>query len=147
MMRILVCGGRDYGELTGLKPHSTLWNKKYAEARHVIDSISAYVSQFATVDPTDMEQLPDVIIISGMAKGVDSLAVDWAIVHWCNVEEYPANWKKYGKAAGFIRNKQMLVEGKPDVVLAFPGGRGTASMVALAKEAGVKVIEFQPVDI
>ena len=52
---------------------------------------------------------------------------------------YPANWKKHGRAAGPIRNKQMLEEAKPDLVIAFPGGAGTANMVKQAREAGVKV--------
>lgn len=44
-----------------------------------------------------------------------------------------------GKAAGPIRNQRMLDEGKPDLVVAFPGGRGTADMVRRAKAAGVPV--------
>ena len=49
------------------------------------------------------------------------------------VEEFKADWDKFGRAAGPIRNAQMLREGKPDLVVAFPGGRGTANMVAQAK--------------
>lgn len=48
-----------------------------------------------------------------------------------------------GKAAGPIRNQRMLDDGKPDRVLAFPGGRGTANMVKLAKAAGVPVHEIR----
>ena len=55
------------------------------------------------------------------------------------VSIYPADWDKHGKAAGPIRNKQMIDEGKPDLVIAFPGGRGTAGAVRLAKFAGVTV--------
>jgi predicted Rossmann-fold nucleotide-binding protein len=50
-------------------------------------------------------------------------------------EDYPADWTKHGKSAGFVRNKQMLEEGKPDVVIAFPGGTGTAMMIKLVEEA------------
>jgi hypothetical protein len=57
--------------------------------------------------------------------------------------EYPAQWHKYGRAAGPIRNQQMLAEGKPDLVLAFhddiDGSRGTKDMVNRARRAGVKV--------
>ena len=54
---------------------------------------------------------------------------------------FPADWNSYGKAAGPIRNKQMLDEGKPDVVIAFPGGTGTANMIMQATKAGVKVVK------
>ena len=79
-------------------------------------------------------------LMQGGAKGVDTFAREWAITYpaikrWvCK-----ADWDKYGKSAGPIRNKRMLEWG-PDLVIAFPGGKGTASMTRLAKEAGVKVI-------
>lgn len=47
--------------------------------------------------------------------------------------------QKYGKSAGPIRNQTMLDDGKPDLVLAFPGGRGTADMVAKAEKHGIPV--------
>jgi len=54
-----------------------------------------------------------------------------------------ADWDAHGKAAGPIRNQHMLDEEKPDLVVAFPGGKGTADMVRKAKAAGVKVIEVK----
>lgn len=81
-------------------------------------------------------------IISGGARGVDSAAIDWAVVNWCPFKEYKADWQQYGKAAGVIRNRQMLDEGKPDLVVAFPGGKGTAHMVSIAKERGIPVKEI-----
>ena len=57
---------------------------------------------------------------------------------------YPADWKANAKAAGPIRNAEMLADFKPDTVIAFPGGRGTADMVRKAKAAGVRVIEVTP---
>lgn len=83
----------------------------------------------------------DLIIISGGASGVDSIAIDWAIVNWVTFEEYKADWKTYGKSAGMIRNKQMLDSGI-DLVIAFPGGKGTTNMVNIAKKAGVSVKEI-----
>ena len=53
---------------------------------------------------------------------------------------YMADWKRLGRKAGPIRNQRMLVEGKPDLVVAFPGGKGTAGMVTLARNASVEVI-------
>ena len=52
---------------------------------------------------------------------------------------FPADWKTYGRAAGPLRNARMIAEGKPDLVLAFPGGRGTADMTRKARAAGVEV--------
>mgnify|MGYP005867213267 CR=1 FL=1 len=80
-------------------------------------------------------------IISGHARGADQLAEVYAEGRDINVTIFPAEWNKHGRAAGFIRNKQMLDEGQPDLVVAFPGGRGTANMVDLAKKAGVSVLE------
>jgi hypothetical protein len=88
--------------------------------------------------------LYDVTIIAGGARGADSLAADWAAVNNTNYKEYPAQWEKYGRRAGYLRNKQMLDEGKPELVIAFPGGVGTRMMVQLAKTAGVEVIEVLP---
>jgi hypothetical protein len=53
-------------------------------------------------------------------------------MNYVPVIEFPANWKVYGRAAGPIRNMKMLLEGKPDLVVAFPGGIGTADMVKKA---------------
>jgi hypothetical protein len=58
----------------------------------------------------------------------------------CSV--YMADWDGLGRKAGPIRNQRMLDEGKPDLVIAFPGGRGTADMVRRAREAGVEVVEL-----
>lgn len=82
-------------------------------------------------------------IIDGGAMGADYLAYAYAVMHNIKHESFPAEWKEFGKAAGPIRNKQMLDEGKPDLVIAFPGGRGTANMVEQAEKAGVKVIRIE----
>ena len=86
-------------------------------------------------------------VIEGEARGADKLACEVAEELGIEVEKYPANWPKYGRAAGPIRNKQMLDEGKPDLVLAFfdsllSGSNGTKSMVKLAEEAGIEVRVF-----
>jgi UDP-N-acetylmuramoylalanine-D-glutamate ligase len=86
--------------------------------------------------------LYNITIITGGATGADRSAADWAALEFTDYEEYPANWKKHGKAAGPIRNKQMLDSGV-DLVIAFPGGAGTANMVKQAKKAGVKIIQIK----
>ena len=79
------------------------------------------------------------VLIHGDASGADRLAGEWAAAAGIKVEAHPADWKKHGRAAGPIRNSQMLDE-KPDLVVAFPGGRGTADMVKKAKAAGLEVV-------
>lgn len=87
--------------------------------------------------------LYDVTIITGAARGADRFGGDWAAIEHCLLEEFPAAWEHHGRAAGPIRNRQMLKEGKPDLVIAFPGGNGTANMVKQARQAGVEVIEIE----
>lgn len=81
-------------------------------------------------------------VIEGEAKGADILARRWATLRGIEVRRFPADWEKYGKAAGSIRNIQMLKEGKPDLVVAFmgPNSRGTKHMVTIAQKQGVETI-------
>jgi hypothetical protein len=78
-------------------------------------------------------------LMQGGARGVDAFAREWAILNpeikrWvCRAE-----WKRYGNAAGPIRNRRML-QWQPDLVIAFPGGNGTADMIDQAKAAGIPV--------
>lgn len=78
-------------------------------------------------------------MIHGGASGADRLAGEWAASRGIPVESHPADWQRYGLAAGPIRNQQMIAE-KPDMVVAFPGGRGTADMVRRARQAGVDLV-------
>lgn len=81
------------------------------------------------------------LIIEGGAAGADNLAFEWAVEQGIPNKTFPAEWKKHGRAAGPIRNQQMLDEGQPHLVVEFPGGNGTADMVRRAKAAGIRVIE------
>ena len=87
--------------------------------------------------------MPDVII-EGDARGADRMAGEIAKELKIPLEVYPADWNQYGKAAGPIRNTQMLKEGKPDKVLAFhddiDSSKGTAHMVKIALKAGIPVL-------
>lgn len=83
------------------------------------------------------------VIIEGGARGADRMAREFAEWRGIPVETFNADWGKYPRAAGPIRNKQMLVEGKPDLVVAFPGGKGTANMIRQAKKAGIEVFEAE----
>lgn len=119
-MRVLVCGGREFDDL-----------QLFMET----------MDDFSTKEDWDNKQ--PITIIEGGAKGADFLARCWAKYCGWGHAPYPADWKKYGKRAGQIRNQQMLDEGKPDLVIAFPGGAGTADMVRRAKVAGTRVIEVE----
>ncbi len=86
---------------------------------------------------------PGTTIIEGEARGADSMARELARERKLTVERYPADWATYGRAAGPIRNKQML-DAEPDLVVAFhpnlSESKGTANMVSLARKKGVPVI-------
>ncbi|MBP0440637.1 DUF2493 domain-containing protein [Tianweitania sediminis] len=79
------------------------------------------------------------VIIEGGATGADLAAASWATFSRKHIETFPADWKTHGKAAGPIRNQRMIDEGKPDLVIAFPGGRGTADMIRRAEAASIPV--------
>lgn len=86
----------------------------------------------------------EVIFIHGDAPGADTLGGEIAYDMGMQVDSYPANWNRYGKAAGPIRNKQM-VDLKPDVCIAFlvEGSRGTKNCIELAEKAGIKTIIYE----
>lgn len=115
-MKVLVCGGRDY------------------------DDWECVVETLCWHEP-EME-----LLIHGGARGADSLAHKWASL--CTppmpTKVFRADWKKHGKAAGPIRNQQMLDECLPDLVIAFPGGKGTWDMVNRARQAKIEVEQVGP---
>lgn len=79
-------------------------------------------------------------LIHGGARGADTLAMLWAEEKEIPVRCFPADWDKYGKKAGYIRNKQMAEYG--EVLIAFWDGesKGTRMMIELAKKQGVSTI-------
>lgn len=82
------------------------------------------------------------VVIHGGAMGADALAGRWARFYGHEEVVFPADWSRNGRAAGPIRNHRMLIEGKPDRVIAFrmPGeSRGTDDMVRRARGAGIPV--------
>ena len=82
-------------------------------------------------------------IIEGEAKGADTLAKEVANELGIEVRPFPARWSQYGRAAGPIRNQQMLDEGKPTLVLAFHNdihnSKGTKDMIVRANKATIPV--------
>lgn len=110
-MRVLVCGGRDYADRDAV--YSAL-DKLHAKV-HIT------------------------LIIEGGQTGADRLARDWAKLRGIEYETEDADWKRYGPAAGPIRNALMLTKHRPEGVVAFPGTKGTPDMCRRAVEAGLKV--------
>lgn len=123
--RVLVCGGRDYGIVMTEDGY-------YVPNKREVEKLNTYLDKI-------LEEFKNIIIIHGAAKGADSLASTWAKRNKIEQLSFPANWNAYGKAAGSLRNLQMLEEGKPDLVIGFPGGSGTEMMCKIAEAAGVEV--------
>lgn len=116
MIRVLVYGGRDFiGGLNHLE-----W----------VDYL------FADWGPEE------ITVVSGGARGADRLGEVWAEEIGATLEVFPADWEKHGKAAGHLRNQEMLDSGV-DYAVEFPGGRGTADMRRRLDKAGVKVYEYK----
>lgn len=119
-MRVIVCGSR------------TFQDKEYIF--NVLDTFKDQITG----------------IISGRAKGADDISIDWAINNSIKYYSFIANWEKYGKSAGMIRNKQMFSELSKDtqgMLIAFWDGEsvGTKNMINLCKNNPniiIKVIDI-----
>ncbi len=92
----------------------------------------------------EMTKMGPTLVIQGGAPGADALARRWAEEHGVKCETYPAEWGKYGKSAGPMRNEEMIRANPEAVVLAFPGGRGTAHCISFARYAGRAVYQVLP---
>ena len=92
-------------------------------------------------DFTKLDGIDITVVVSGGAPGADRSGETYAECGNIPVKRFPAEWKKHGRAAGPIRNKQMAEYA--DGVALFPGGRGTASMCAEAKKAGIHIFDFR----
>lgn len=115
-MKLLVCGGREYSDRDYL-------------FSFLDDIVHAHFARDIRITH----------LIHGNARGADALAHGWAVTRGLQPVMVPALWDLHGASAGAIRNSNMLALA-PDLVVAFPGARGTAHMVRIAKNANVKVI-------
>lgn len=117
-MKLLVCGGRNFNHEKWLY--------------RILDEMQ--------------EKTSITLIINGGAAGADKFAREWAKLNAVPVKRLDAEWRRYGKAAGPIRNQAMLAL-KPDLVVGFMGGSGTMNMLTLAREASIPTLHFyQPPD-
>lgn len=111
-MKLLVCGGRNYTDLT---------------------RVSAELARY--INPGDRNS----IVITGGATGADQMAAIWCLKNCVHVAKVGALWDCHGKAGGPIRNTAMLAL-EPELVLAFPGGKGTEDMIRQARGAGIALM-------
>lgn len=117
-MRVIICGGRDF--------------KDFTKGKLILEQLLMYQAAMGLLT-----------VIEGGAKGADTMACEWTGQHVrCHHIQVNAEWEIHGKAAGHIRNAEMLTY-KPDMVIAFPGGRGTENMIKLAKKAEVPVLRIE----
>lgn len=114
-MKAIVCGGRDFSDR----------NLLFQEMDKLVNTFS--ITEIA----------------HGAARGADSLADQWATEMTFKVTRFPADWAQYGKSAGMVRNRQMYNEFRPDIVIAFKGGRGTEDMMKIAAADGCKVFKVE----
>jgi hypothetical protein len=118
-LALIVCGGRDYPNRSNVF--------------RVLDRIHAKQTIECIISGACAERNRP-----GEMRGADRWAIEWAIAREVDFRGYPARWKKHGKGAGFVRNARMR-ELRPDGVLGFPGGNGTAEMLSKSHAAGLRV--------
>jgi len=113
MFKVIIAGGRDFNDYELLKEKciTILSNHAYSQIE----------------------------IVSGKARGADTLGERFAEERGMRIKEFPANWSRDGSAAGPIRNRQMA--NYADALIAFHDGRsrGTAHMIQVARDLGLKV--------
>lgn len=97
---------------------------------------------------TDMQPLVSAIqevqwpisrVVCGMARGADQLGYDWAKANNIPIAEFPADWKRYGKSAGYKRNLEMAKNADALIALWDGQSRGTEHMIYLAACHNLKV--------
>lgn len=148
-MRVVVFGGREFGvpRLNGYVSEEArlydLENRVKPERKLFMETMIELMHQYTwPYDPCGKSAKPYLEIISGMATGADSLAVEFAEHFRLKLHKFPADWARYRNGAGHIRNQQMIDEGLPKLGIAFPGGTGTADMLKRLKFEGITVREI-----
>lgn len=95
---------------------------------------------FSKLDFFLQNQRPEKIeIVSGMAKGADTMGEEYARARGLKIKRFPAEWDRFGKSAGYRRNEQMATYA--DALVAFWDGHspGTRHMISLCREKGIQV--------
>lgn len=122
VLRVVVTGGRHFRDVD--------------RAARALDSIHGIIGSLSANTTGKIA-----LLIHGGARGADAIANAWAHHRNVPVAVFAAEWHLHGKRAGILRNIEMLKSTPtPDLVLAFPGGRGTAHCVATARLLGIPVV-------
>lgn len=151
-MRLLVCGSRTFAN-----PDPNVGNPRWRQQQVFAWSVLQGIYEMESIGYL-LTHVNHLTVIEGAAPGADTCAHEWATTpgphpaagpaDWMLVlnERYPAVWTRHGKRAGYVRNQQMLDEGKPELVVAFYDGlersRGTQMMTDIARKAGVETWEL-----
>jgi hypothetical protein len=121
-------------------------SRDWADKDTLVSALSAVYLEWKKTAGQDTE----FVVVQGGARGGDAMAEGWATAmatldSRVRSETHPADWARYGRAAGHIRNQEMIDTGI-DRTLAFPLGRspGTRGCMRLAKKAGVPVKQYAP---
>ena len=119
--KIIIAGGRDF-DFYSLLRVSTL----------------EFISEITDINKDTIE------IVSGTAKGADTLGLRFAIEFNHLIKKFPADWNKHGKSAGYKRNKQMANYADACIVFWDGKSKGTSHMIDLAREYALilKVINY-----
>ena len=83
------------------------------------------------------------VVISGTARGVDTLGERWANENGIPVEKYPADWNTHGKSAGYKRNQLMAEKAEALIALWDGTSKGTGHMLEIARRAGLKIFVYE----
>ena len=113
MIKVIVAGSRNFDNYDLLKENLLYYLQRY--------------------DLTTVE------IVSGTARGADSLGERFAMEYGCKIKRFPADWNKYGKKAGYIRNRQMAEYADACVCFWDGKSKGTKWMIELAKQKGLNL--------
>lgn len=113
LFKIIIAGGRSFDDFDLLQKKLDLY--------------------FSKLDPSRLE------IVSGGAKGADSLGESYAKLNSIKLKRFPADWDKYGKGAGFRRNSEMANYANGLVAFWDGSSKGTLHMINLAKSKGLKI--------
>jgi hypothetical protein len=94
----------------------------------------------------DLSEYKVTKIISGGCRGVDKLGEQYAKDHKIPFQVFKAEWSRYGKAAGPVRNQKMAESADALIAILYPGSKGTRSMIKIALKQGLKVFVYTPLN-
>ena len=118
MFKVIIAGGRDFNDYELLKK----------KCDYYLQSV------------TD-----EIMVISGTARGADTLGEQYAKERGLKIDYHPAKWDEYGKKAGFIRNKEMVDIASAAICFWDGKSKGTKHTIDLCKEKGIpcKVVNYE----